>query len=69
VEFRHPGRFLGIGQPAPPGMPAGDTVQPGDEQPVAVRYTMITSHLARIEHRHDKRKSTGRQASFIPICA
>jgi len=69
VEFRHPGRFVGLGQPAPPGMPAGDTVQPGDEQPVAVRCTMITSHLASIEHRHDKRKNAGPKASFIPVRA
>ena len=69
VEFGHPGRFLGFGEPAPPGMPPGDTVQPGDEQPVAVRCTMITSHLASIEHRHDKHKNAGPKASFIPVCA
>jgi len=46
MEFGYPGRFLGFGQPAPPGMPPGDTVQPRDEEPVAVRYMMITSHPA-----------------------
>ena len=32
VAFGHPGRFAGFGQPAPPGTPTGDTVQPGDKQ-------------------------------------
>jgi hypothetical protein len=27
-QFGHPGRFVGFGEPAPPGMPPDDTVHP-----------------------------------------
>ena len=66
LEFGCPGRFAGLGQPAPPGMPPGDTVQPGGEQPVAAGCMMITSHLVRIEHGYDKGKGARPVASIDP---
>jgi len=66
LEFGHPGCFVGFGQPAPPGMPPGDTVQPGGEQPVAVRCTMIMSPLTTIERGYDKYKSASLIASIYP---
>jgi hypothetical protein len=48
--------LLGFGQAAPAGVAQGDTVQPGHEDPVTVRSRAILSHLARIEHVHDKCK-------------
>jgi hypothetical protein len=58
-QLRRSGGVLGVGQPAPPGVPDGDARQVSAEQPVAIGLATIACHLTEIELIYDNRKLAG----------